>query len=487
VTARAATPVTILPMRVRLALAALAVVAVAGCGGGGGGGGEKSSTGPPAGASLVPGSTPVFITVTTDESSDQWQKADALLKKFPGREKLLAYVRKELNQEGVNYERDVRPALGPEVDLAIFELESAGDNLVGMTKPDDPDKLVELLKKGSDAPKVIKKRDDGWVVFSDSQSAVDEIGAAGAKLADNSSYKDALGTLPEKAVATAWVDGKSAVAALEKQSGGTGLGQLEKLEWAALAVEARDDGAALEIAAKGIGVSATSFESSFLKKVPADTLLFAAFKGLDQTIGDIENQVGPSGALVEGFLGVKLQDLVSLFSGEGAIYARSGTPLPEFTLVLDGKNGDAKLVTLGRLAAKAVAAFDASPPTKVTVDGETLNEVRFGPFAVLYGKAGGQIVITDTRNAVRDLRGGTGSSLGGDDTFKAAKDAAGMPDSNAGFVYVNLKDSIEEISGLAGQAIPPDVAANLRPLRTLLAYTTVDGDVLDSTVFLEIK
>jgi hypothetical protein len=475
-------------MRARLALLLLLALVAAGCGSasGGGGGGEGSAS-PPAGASLVPDSAQALVAVATDDGSDQWKKADALLQKFPGRDKLLSYFRDELAKEGLDYEHDLRPALGPEVDIAVFDLADADNTAVGLTKPDDPDKLVSLLKKGDDAPQVIEKRDDGWVVFGDSQSAVDRIGADGAKLADSSAYKEALGKLPEEALLTAWVDGPPVAAALKKESGGTSAGQLDKLDWAAAALEARDNGAALHVVAKGVGSNLESFESSLVDKVPADTLLFATFKGIDKQLGDVEEQAGSSGALLEGFLGVKLEDLASLFSGETAVYARPGTPLPEITVVLDDTNAAAKLATLDKLAAKAVAAFEARGPSPTTVDGASLQELRFGPFAILYGKAGGKIVVTDTRNAVRDLSGGGGSSLADSDAFENAKEAAGMPDSTVGFFYVNLKDSIAEISGLAGESIPPDVAANLRPLRTVLGYATVDGDVLSATVFLEIQ
>jgi len=164
----------------------------------------------------------------------------------------------------------------------------------------------------------------------------------------------------------------------------------------------------------------------------------------------------------------------------------AGPAAPENPLVLEGAEADAKLGTIAKGPAKAVAAFGGRGPTPTTVDGASLNELRFGPFAVLYGKAEGQIIVTDTRNAVRDLRGG-GSSLADNEAFKAAKDAAGLPDENNGFIYVNLKDSIAEIAGLAGEAIPPDVSSNLRPLRSLIAYSTQDGDLADTTIFVEIK
>jgi uncharacterized protein DUF3352 len=473
-------------MRAKLALLLTAVFVVAGCGGGGGdktagGGGEA------AGASIVPADVAAFVSITTDETSDQWKQADELLKKFPGREQLLTSIKSQLGEEGIDFERDLRPALGPETDLVVFRFEQAGETLVGMTKPEDPDKLMELLKKADDPPTVVVKRDDGWVVFSDAQASVDRIGAEGPKLADSEAYQAALEQLPEEALATAWVDGKATVNAIKQQAGGADLGDAGKLEWVAAALEARPDGAAVEIAAKGVGENAETFQSSLLDKVPADTLLFATFKGLDKGFGQIEKQAGPAGALVESFVGVPLRDLIALFSGEVTVYARSGTPLPEVTLVLDGENADAKLATLGKLAAKAVTAFGARGPAPTTVEGTSLQELRFGPFAVLYGLAEGRIVITDTRNAIRDLRGGAANSLADDATFKAAKEAAGMPDENNGFLYVNLKDSISEISGLAGENLTPEVEGNLRPLRTLLAYSTVDGDVIDVTVFVEIK
>jgi hypothetical protein len=474
-------------MRSRLALLFVAAFVLAGCGGGGdtktaGGGGEAAL-----GASLVPEDVAAFIAFVTDESSEQWKQADELLKKFPGRQKLIDSVNKELSEEGIDFQQDLLPALGPETDIVVFNFQNAGDTVVGLTKPDDPDKLIELLGKGDDPPKVVEKRDDGWVVFGDSQETVDRIGADGPKLADAEGYQAALEQLPEEPLATAWVDGQTTVAALKQQAGGADLGAAGKLEWAAAALEARTDGAAVELVAKGIGESAETFESSLLDKVPADTLLFATFKGLEKGLGQIDRQAGQAGALVESIVGVPLKDLIALFSGEVTVYARAGTPLPEVTLVLDGENANAKLVTLGKLATKAVAEFGARGPSPTTVEGQSLNEVRFGPFAVLYGLVDGRVVITDTRNAIRDLRGGGGGSLADDATFKAAKEAAGMPDATSGFLYVNLKDAIAEVAGLAGEDIPADVEANLRPLRTLLLYSTVEGDVLDVTVFLAIE
>ena len=104
----------------RPALAVLVVVAVlaAGCGGGSKAG---SASGGPAGASIAPASALGFVSVNTDASSTQWKNADALLSKFPIRDKLLKAIEKSLSDNNVNFSTDVRPLLGPELDLVLLK------------------------------------------------------------------------------------------------------------------------------------------------------------------------------------------------------------------------------------------------------------------------------------------------------------------------------------------------------------------------------
>jgi hypothetical protein len=65
-----------------------------------------------------------------------------------------------------------------------------------------------------------------------------------------------------------------------------------------------------------------------------------------------------------------------------------------------------------------------------------------------------------------------------------------MPDSNAGFAYIDLKDAlplIEGFAGLAGQSLPSDMTENLRPLRSFLAWSEGSGSTRTFDAFLEIK
>jgi hypothetical protein len=99
--------------------------------------------------------------------------------------------------------------------------------------------------------------------------------------------------------------------------------------------------------------------------------------------------------------------------------------------------------------------------------------------ALYYGVNDGQLVVTDSANALAELKGSVGH-LSGDSVFKEAKDGAGMTDGGQGFFYVDIKDALPAVSGfaqLANQTLPPQVEANLRPLRSMLVFGSRDGDI----------
>ena len=74
--------------------------------------------------------------------------------------------------------------------------------------------------------------------------------------------------------------------------------------------------------------------------------------------------------------------------------------------------------------------------------------------------------------------------------FGQAKDAAGLGDETAGFLYVDLERAASLIggfAGIAGEELPPDLERNLRPLRSLLTHASRDGDEISSTSLLTIE
>jgi hypothetical protein len=115
-----------------------------------------------------------------------------------------------------------------------------------------------------------------------------------------------------------------------------------------------------------------------------------------------------------------------------------------------------------------------------------MQRLTLGPVAILYGVVDGKLVVTDNPTAVRDLRDGGRDALSDDSTFQAARDAAGMPDETNGWLYVNLKDAVplvEGLAGLGGQQVPAEVSANLRPLRSAIVFGASDDDVETVKVF----
>jgi hypothetical protein len=178
--------------------------------------------------------------------------------------------------------------------------------------------------------------------------------------------------------------------------------------------------------------------------------------------------------------------LGGLLGHENALYVRPGVGIPEVTLVTQPDAPAQGMATLDQLVAGIGIAGAAKP---VTIGTTKAKMIDLGRISIYYGVAGGKLLVTNQQQAFQDLTSG-GSKLSGDATYKEALAAAAMPAATNGFLYVNLKDSvplIETLAGLGGSQIPADVGANLRPLRTAVAWATAGDNEGSLSVFLEIK
>ena len=212
-------------MIIRLRIIALGLLAglaltVSGCGGASTGASSSS------GATLVRADSLLFFAVNSDTSSSQWKQLDTLSQKFPARDQALSKIEQSLTGKGVSWQDDVKPALGPEVDFVVGGGGASFSNItgIGLTKPDDPDKLKALVDKmnaqpDSGHPSVMRKLSDGWYALGDTQSDIDKVLKAsdGTALADDSTYKDALSKLPSDTLATAYVNGPQLAAAIHQE------------------------------------------------------------------------------------------------------------------------------------------------------------------------------------------------------------------------------------------------------------------------------
>ena len=487
-------------LRLLLPVVLLAFLA-AGCGGGS----SNTSAGGssiPAGAGIVRGGLVGFVAIDSDTGSDQWQQLDKLAQKFPGRDRAIAHIEEELTKKGLDYESDVKPALGPEVDLAIA---SAGTEqstrVVGLTEPDDPAKLEALVAKlnssdSGDDDTVYRELEDGWFAISDSQLAITSVLKGNqTALADDDTFKQAIGKLPGDALVKAFFDGQR-LSALVSQAAASGGGSvdpsllgLDNLEYVAVSAGAEDDG--IRIRGASGGGPAGGGETTLAAGVPGDAFALLDFlgQGTADQLGRLKSspQFAPVLEELEEY-GVSFDELLSLLQGEVAFYARPGGVIPELTLVLHPQDASTALATLDKLM-EHLAAASGGTVESGTQDGHPVKTVNLGNFAIHYGAVERKVLLTSGMNGIADY-GTSGDRLADSEDFKEAKDAAGMPDSTGAFAYIDVEDVLPLLEGLAalsGESLPSEVTENLRPLRSFLAWSEGGSGSRTYDAFLEIK
>ena len=456
-----------------LPLLAGALLLVAGCGGG-----AAVSTGSSADevAGIVPASVPLLLAFETDPDSAQWQQASDLLDKFPGRERLLDSLQKELGEEGLDLDQDVIPALGDETYVALLDFEDEGGDVVGLTQPRDEAKLNALLRK-SDEPLVTREA-DGWTLIAKSEAVLDRFTAGGQTLADAAWFDDAQQRVEEEGLVTLFANGQAINDAVRKAlpAGCELPASLANLEYAAGLLAAEDDGVRFKLAAAGQGVRELLQGESLLSHVPSGAFAYLGAAGFDSKLFNFQDQPGCNPAQNEvpdlgNILGVNAEGLSDLFTGGFAFYARGATIIPEATLLLSPKDEAKAVATLDKLA-ESLSAWGNIEVKHRQVGDVDARSLTFGPVTVLYGSGAGKVVVTTSPAGFDALRE-QDHGLEHDDDFNAARDAAGVGDGDDVFVYLDLQELIqvaEALAGFANENIPPDVSANLEPLDSFLAW-----------------
>jgi Protein of unknown function (DUF3352) len=474
------------------------VLAAAGCGSS-----DVGAGGPSAATQLKPGAL-VYWETESDPGSDQWQQTEDLLRRFPDGDRLIAELRKLVTEQGVDWEQDVKPALGETTALAVYAKSGAeAPNVVGLTNPSDPDKTIALMKKldakeGGD-PSVTRVVGD-WVVISDKEAAIDAAlkTSGGEALADDQSFTSAMNELPDDALTRFYADPAGALDAFggsdpDTTSALKALG-LDRLDFAGAWAKAKDKGAELAFILSGEGAARVlgtgePYASALLERVPEDAFAFLSFQGRAATRQLEQLKSNPLYAMglqqFERELGVKLDDLLALFDGEVAFYARPSAPIPELTLLLESDDVQQARASADNLL-RAVARRSG---VEVTESGG-VTTANFGGFTVNLGTVESAVVLTTSQRGLADLEG-SGGKLPDSDRYKAALETAGVPDEYTGLTYVDLAETIELVLGymnFAGESeqLSPEVARNLEPLKSLVAWGTLDGEVASALAFVEI-
>jgi hypothetical protein len=465
-------------------LLALAGVLLTGCAGA-----KSGDTGEiPDSASLAPADALAYATVTTDEGAEQWQKAASLIERIPGlRDGLTGSVASGLQDQGIDWSNDVRPALGPELVVVA----TADRQPIVLVQPEDEAKLEALLDK-SDTTYVRGTVED-WQALARSQGALDAYRAAleAGTLDGVARFTDGFEALPADSLVRAWVDtgrlSKELGQIVDQASTEVDLG----LDWLAAALSARDDGMLLTIAMRTPGGGDTRYEPELFRRVPADAVAALSFGGtqgiLDRVQGNVP--VEELSKQIQRFTGVPLERLVDSLSGEGALYVRKGAKVPEVTLALAPPDPDKTWETLNDLARRLAEQAKATVTVR-TEDGREVRRVALGDVTVSFARLDGRTVVVTTGDDGIRTFASDGPKLVDSDAFTRAAETVDMNpgERTRGSLYVDVDGVLPLVEAASGGAtVPADVKDVLSSLDAFVLQGTGEGDVTQLQGFLRLN
>jgi hypothetical protein len=489
-------------MRLRVAglLAGLALAA-ASCGGRGGGGNAL-----PAAADVVPASAPALISLNTDFSSPQWANVLALLHRFPGAADLLRQARVESGN--LDFAHDVKPALGPEVDVVWLDFRNGGNDVVGLTQPKSKAKFAALIAKGNKTgSKLVTDEVGGWTVVADSRSKLDDFrrASAGDKLSGVGEFKDAMSRLDEKAAVRAYVAGAPVQRELDRALARGGAApnltrDLAVMQSISAAGFLEPDGVRAEAdLATDPSAKPKTYTPTLARSLPSGALLYVSTSNLGDPTRTILKLVARSERdfdaqlkQVETVLGLSLeQDVYPLLSGEQAFAIYPDKPIPKIVFVT-------KVPDEGRareIAAHVLSLLKISGTLTVTtldVGGVSVSDVS-EPRGSVHGYvavAGGKLIVTTGRDTLATLVEGKGAKLSDDPLYKRARADAKVPEQVVGLAYGDLTHGLPFAFDLAeanGDVAPPAARANTESLQHSLLYAEQDGNRFQLFGFVAIK
>jgi hypothetical protein len=461
-------------------LAAATSLVAAGCGGV-----VEPGAAVPESAALAPADALAYATVTTDESSSQWTQAEGLLDRIPGARDGLSGLTGSLADQGLSWERDVAPALGPEVVLVV----TASQKTIVLTKPEDETRLTALLARAG-VP-VARASVDGWVALAERQADLDAYRAslAHGSLAADDRLEAGFAALPEEALARAWVDIAALGPRLVPRATGQAPSDLDLgLDWLSAGIAAEEHGVKLAVGVRAPGANGTEYEPELFAQVPADAVAALSFGGTQKLVDQLESRIplGDIADQVEKLTGVSVGGILDAFSGEGLLYVRPGGSAPEVTLVLAPPDADRVWDTVDQLA-HTLARQAGSTVRTVTENGREVQLVDAQGMTLRYARLDGDTVIVTT--GAEGIAGftGDGAKLASSGAYRRAADEVGLGSRTGGFLYVDLDGLLPLIEQVSGQEVPADVRAAVEGLDSLVLRSSGGGETTTLTGFLRLN
>jgi hypothetical protein len=474
--------------------ALLATLLVVGCGGTTGAGADA--------ADVIPAGAPAFVSIDTDPDSSQWRTVERLAEKFPDREKAVRALKRELREEGLSWEEDVRPALGSEFDVVWLDFRNGGENFVGLVRPEDEEAFERVFAKADakDKDKTFHEEVEGWQVIANEQALIDrfkrERESRERTLSDDPSFRQAMSRFKADSLARAWVSGDELMDTFRRYTGGDPqvdefVEKLGTLDWIGASLRALDTGVRFDTAVHGTpgsmlkGQGTSTFAPKQPSRTPEDALVYFTFHGSSGMFAGLTQN--PLFATPEARpFAQLLSQIGKLIAGEDALYVRPGRGrIPEVTLVTEPQAGTNGAATLDRILRRFRQDLGVVPRS-TRIAGRPGRVLDFGDFAVYYANVGRRLVLSDLPAGIAGAAVG-GKPLTSSETYRDALSSSGMPRRTHGFVYVDVRSGVELVDRLSGAPIPAEVRRNLKPLRSAVEYVASRSRELRITFFLRIQ
>jgi len=462
--------------RLALALAVTAVL-VSGCG--------SASTQIPESASLAPADAVVFATVTTDNTSSQWQKAERVLERIPGaRGGLVSAIEQGLSEEGLDWKVDVAPALGDEAVVVV----TAELRPVVLLQPRSVEKLDALLDTSGE--EIVRGEVEGHVALAEKDADLADYRAALERgtIEGDESFAAGLDALPDESLGLVWVD----MAALTDELGSLVEQATQEnvdfgIDWLSAALSAEDEGILVAVGARTPGAGDTHYEPTLFRRVPADAVVAISFGGTQGTLDRLQGQVDVDefSKAIEELTGVSLDGIVDALSGEGVFYVRPAAELPDVTLALAPPDPQKTWSTVDRLVRKLATEMQATVSTTIE-NGLEVSMLDIEGVMIRYARLDADtIVVTTSEVALTSLAGG-GAKLVDSEGYRRAAQDVGLEERTKGFVYVDVDGMLPLIESLAGESVPAELREGFEAVDSLIFQTSGDGDTTRVTGFVRV-
>lgn len=363
----------------------------------------------------VPQDARVFATFYLDPSAAQKINLERVLRRFPSlpgqgdpTAVLAASIDEALSGEGMTYEADVKPWIGPQIGVAGIQEGDAGEirQVILIASRDDGAAQafidgttrssggsesttqyggVTITDTGTDGAFAVS---DGVVIAGedpdDLHAVIDTMAGDAPSLAENSSYTRTMVDLPEDRLAMVWVDIQAAFTDLADETSadvpgvpesGTdvdaAMAQLEAFEGLGATLTAEPDGISLQLAIpmdpemltpEQQQMASAAHENASIGWTPEEALALITINGFaDQLNSALGTAVAgiPAGAgssSMADMLGI--EDLLDAASGDAGLQvtpATGGFPLPTGTIMLATDDTDAMQAALDETIPTLVA------------------------------------------------------------------------------------------------------------------------------------